>query len=406
MTPTRSATATAAPPPPRRATRRLLGPADVPPSRPGFEVIGTFNPAAWRDPDGRIRLLVRVAERPADAAAAHADGHLLLPRYALPPVDDPAPPAAFGHGPAHPPAPVIIDRARADDWDRTDERTPTHRSTGRQRTTFISHLRHVELHEDLSVARVGPPIEPAAPLTDADAAFGLEDPRVTLADDRLYATVVTAGFSGVSTRGWTSDDRGRTWTDRGVWFCRENKDVVVFPERRDGHLLALHRPTGTFAPTAPQMWLARSPDATHWGGHAPLHLHAARVSTLTDATPAWAAARTGGGAPPLRTPHGWLTVYHAAGVPRPADGAFAGRYVAAAALLDADDPRRVRAVATAPLLVPEADFERQGFVPEVVFPTAAWTDGDELVLIYGAADTACGLTRVALSDVWRQLGVG
>ena len=47
----------------RVATRYLLGPEDVPPSREDFEVVGAFNPGAVMTEDGVV-LLVRVAERP------------------------------------------------------------------------------------------------------------------------------------------------------------------------------------------------------------------------------------------------------------------------------------------------------------------------------------------------------
>ena len=43
----------------------IITPADVPPSRPDYEVVGAFNPAAIRYND-EIFLLLRVAERPKD----------------------------------------------------------------------------------------------------------------------------------------------------------------------------------------------------------------------------------------------------------------------------------------------------------------------------------------------------
>ena len=43
----------------------LITPADVPPSRPDYEVVGAFNPGAIKYKD-EILLLLRVAERPKD----------------------------------------------------------------------------------------------------------------------------------------------------------------------------------------------------------------------------------------------------------------------------------------------------------------------------------------------------
>ena len=49
--------------PVRSPANPILHPKDIPPSRPGFEVIGALNAAAARLED-EILLLVRVVERP------------------------------------------------------------------------------------------------------------------------------------------------------------------------------------------------------------------------------------------------------------------------------------------------------------------------------------------------------
>ena len=51
------------------------------------------------------------------------------------------------------------------------------------------------------------------------------------------------------------------------------------------------------------------------------------------------------------------------------------------------------------MLVPEADFEREGFVPDVVFPTGAVRREDRLLVYYGAADTCVGLVELSLEEV-------
>ena len=62
---------------PRLETVRLITPNDLPPTRDDFAVIGTFNPGAIQLDDGRVVLLVRVAERPAETR----DGYVASPRY-------------------------------------------------------------------------------------------------------------------------------------------------------------------------------------------------------------------------------------------------------------------------------------------------------------------------------------
>jgi beta-1,4-mannooligosaccharide/beta-1,4-mannosyl-N-acetylglucosamine phosphorylase len=69
-----------------------------------------------------------------------------------------------------------------------------------------------------------------------------------------------------------------------------------------------------------------------------------------------------------------------------------------AALLDLDDPTRVRYRTRDYLLTPEKEYETVGFVPNVTFPCAALADAatGRIAIYYGAADTytAIALTRV------------
>ena len=43
---------------------------------------------------------------------------------------------------------------------------------------------------------------------------------------------------------------------------------------------------------------------------------------------------------------------------------------------------------------PESDFERVGFVPDVVFPTGIVDSGDELLVYYGAADSVTAVVAI------------
>jgi beta-1,4-mannooligosaccharide/beta-1,4-mannosyl-N-acetylglucosamine phosphorylase len=76
-------------------------------------------------------------------------------------------------------------------------------------------------------------------------------------------------------------------------------------------------------------------------------------------------------------------------------------YSIGAALLDLDQPWRVRARSAEYLLSPQAPYERVGDVPNVVFPCAALVDADadRLTVYYGAADTVVCLAHGHLSEV-------
>ena len=162
--------------------------------------------------------------------------------------------------------------------------------------------------------------------------------------------------------------------------------MVLFPERIQGHYVALHRPNPAQHFSPPEMWLATSPDLIHWGGHAP----------FLGSAGSWDVGRVGAGAPPLRTEAGWLEIYH--GNNRRTSDPGVGIYSAGALLLDLENPRRILA-ARGEVLVPETDYEREGFVPNVVFPTGILEQGETVLVYYGAADSTTAVVELRLRDL-------
>jgi predicted GH43/DUF377 family glycosyl hydrolase len=135
----------------------------------------------------------------------------------------------------------------------------------------------------------------------------------------------------------------------------------------------------------PEMWLATSPDLVHWGGH----------EHLLGSGGDWDIGRVGAGAPPIRTGRGWLAMYH--GNSRREETGGVGAYSAGLLLLNLDDPRRILA-ARGQVFVPEAEFELEGFVPKVVFPTGIVEKDDILQVYYGAADTATAMVEFSRKE--------
>ncbi len=179
----------------------------------------------------------------------------------------------------------------------------------------------------------------------------------------------------------------KSFERHGIIFCPDNKDVVLFPEKVDGQYVALHRPTMQASFSIPEMWIARSPDLCHWGSH----------QRLLGAEVVWATAKIGGGTPPIRTDRGWLTLFH--GQAKPNAGEKVGAYAAAALLLDLAQPERVIGFSPQPVMVAEQEFERSGFLPNIVFPTGLVRHQDHLLVYYGAADTATGVAQYSLQDL-------
>jgi 4-O-beta-D-mannosyl-D-glucose phosphorylase len=106
-------------------------------------------------------------------------------------------------------------------------------------------------------------------------------------------------------------------------------------------------------------------------------------------------AKNGAGAPPLKTPKGWLHVAH--GVRATAAGL---RYVLYAFLCDLKDPSKMIARPSGYLLAPEGD-ERVGDVSNVAFCNGVVKKpSGEVFIYYGASDTR---TYVATTTIGRLL---
>jgi len=61
-------------------------------------------------------------------------------------------------------------------------------------------------------------------------------------------------------------------------------------------------------------------------------------------------------------------------------------YHLSAALLELDDPARVIAIADGPILEPEMAYEKEGIVPDVVFPCGNIVIGNRLFVYYGGGE--------------------
>ncbi len=334
----------------------LLRPEDLEPTRDDFEVIGAFNPGAVAV-NGDVVLLVRVAERPAE----RREGWTPLPRW-------------------DPDEQLTVDWIKTDGLDLRDPRGVV-LPNGFSRLTSVSHIRVARSRDGLSIDEISGPV--FAPSSDWGE-YGIEDARVTKTGGRYYITYATVSRRGVSAALASTTDFV-TFVRHGIMFPPENKDMVLLPEQIQGDYVALHRPANsTFSP--PHMWVARSKDLIDWGRHQ----HLARG--VYD----WEGGRIGAGPPPIKTDEGWLELHHGSGYSGPGG---TGVYAGGAMLLDLEDPSRVLRRSPQPILVPEADYELEGFVGDVVFPTGVVETGDTLLVYYGAADTATAVVELSRREV-------
>ncbi len=215
------------------------------------------------------------------------------------------------------------------------------------------------------------------------------DPRVCRIDDEFYVTWCCGEDGPTIALARTSDFRLFERFDNA--FLPFNRNGVLFPRRIRGKYLMLSRPSDNGHTPFGDIYVSQSPDLIHWGRH-----QLVMRKGGDHAGQWWQRTKVGAGPIPIETPEGWLLIYH--GVMDTCNGFV---YSMGAALLDLEEPWRVRYRTSQHLLTPEADYEVTGHVPNVVFPCAAVHDweADRLAIYYGAADTHCCLALGRLSQL-------
>ena len=260
-----------------------------------------------------------------------------------------------------------------------------------------------------------------------EASNGIEDPRIVKIDGVYYITYTS--FNGINALGTLSTSSDLiSFTNYGIivpqftfdefkrlaectnlinpkyfrhvrHFNRSkkvfiwDKDVIFFPRRINGKLAFLHR----IRPGI-QLVLATSLDdltREFWNDY---FLHFNEHIILDPIGSDHESSFIGGGCPPIETIEGWLLIYH--GVFDTSKGYV---YSAAAALLDIDNPTKVIGRLPYSLLYPELDYEKNGIVDNVIFPTGAALFDDRLYIYYGAADKCIACASVSFSELIREL---
>ena len=338
----------------------ILTPADIAPSSESMQVECLLNPGAFCF-EGKIFLLLRVAERPSQVSGEisfpflSSEGEIEV-KHIL--ESDPG---------------LDMSDPRVINWNGDDY------------LTTMSHLRLVN-----SVDGVHFKEDPSFPVLFPDNAYesyGIEDCRVAFLEGKWYLTYTAVSANGVAV-GMRSTSDWKSFINHGLILPPHNKDCALFEEKVGGLYLALHRPSSPEI-GGNYIWISESPDLIHWGRHRCL----ARTRKGN-----WDSARVGAGCSPIRTPEGWLMIYHGADE--------RNRYSLGAMLLDLDDPSIVLARSTDPLLAPEMPYELEGFFGNVVFSCGQLVDGDRITMYYGASDKFICRAVLSIQNILDSLNVG
>lgn len=335
----------------------LLLPKDIKPSNPDLQVMCLFNPGVFTF-DEKTWLLVRVAE-----SIAQKEGVIFFP-------------VASAEGNTE-----IIEVSLNDpDLIADDPRIITYKGLGY--LTTLSHLRLLCSEDGIHFYEP----EGYVPIMGSGylEKFGIEDCRVTKIEDTFYLTYTAVSDNGVGvglrlTKDW------KNFELKGMIFPPHNKDCAIFEEKINGKYYALHRPSSIDI-GGNYIWLAESYDGLHWGNHQCI------LKTRADH---WDSARVGGGAAPIKTPQGWLEIYHGANAEH--------FYCLGAFLMDLDNPAKVISRTTESIMIPKEKYELSGFFGQVVFTNGHIVNGDEVTIYYGSADEFICSAKFSIKEIMALL---
>ena len=171
-----------------------------------------------------------------------------------------------------------------------------------------------------------------------------------------------------------------------------DKDLTFFPRKINGKFAMLHR----IWPGIQIVYFNRWEELTKsfWENY----LRNLYDYIVIDPKGAFEVSYIGAGGPPIETKNGWLMIYHSA------QESYKGViYHAKAALLQLDKPENEIARLDLPLFSPTKQWEIEGEVNDVVFPTGQSLFGDDLYIYYGAADKHIAVAKLNINELILEL---
>lgn len=231
--------------------------------------------------------------------------------------------------------------------------------------------------------------------------YGCEDPRITKFEDKFYifytamsSPAYTPGVSSIGLAITKDFKKVRKYSVVGPQI--DAKAAALFPERVNGKIAVIF----TWQPGTPL-----SSIAVAFFDNLKQLLHPTKFywkSFLSSMNQHIVLSPKRGvlmghevGAPPLKTPRGWLLIYCGENKKEV--------WSVSAVLLDLKNPQKIIGYSKRPILKPEKKYEIKGLIPNVTFPEGAVVVKDKLFVYYGAADKTCCLAICNLNDLLKSL---
>jgi len=224
------------------------------------------------------------------------------------------------------------------------------------------------------------------------AASGCEDPRLTRIGNTIYMVYTAfngvdpwrAALSSISVKDfvanrWDKWEKPQLITPDPV----QDKDTALLPEKIGGQYMIMHR--------IDPLLCADFLDTLDFKKS-----RLTRCIEIMGPRPGmWDSKKIGIAGPPIKTPKGWLLIYH--GVSK------TGTYRLGAVLLDLKNPAVIISRSVDTIFEPLEEYERIGQVRNAVFSCGAVLRGDTLYIYYGGADTVVGVATMSLKKLLKIL---
>ncbi len=215
------------------------------------------------------------------------------------------------------------------------------------------------------------------PVTENESR-GIEDARFVCFEDngeRTYYSTYTAfdGNKSLSQLLETKDFLNfRIRTLNGEQ--KNSKGLALFPRKINGEYMMIARSDGE------NLFILSSPDVLFWH----------KAKPLQEPKYPWEFMQIGNCGSPVETKEGWLLLTHGVGAMR--------KYSLGATLLDLENPHKVIAQTPLPILEPN-EYEREGYVPNVVYTCGCMIHNDDLIIPYAMSDSASNIAKVSVDEL-------
>lgn len=232
--------------------------------------------------------------------------------------------------------------------------------------------------------------------------FGCEDPRITKMDDRYFVFYTALSdypfHAGTIKVGLALFDDLTKKPEKHLITPFNAKAMALFPQKIQGKYAALLTANTDIPPARISIALFDKIEdlwsQEYWRSwYQQLDTHTIPLQRMNS-------DQLEVGAVPILTEYGWLVVYSHIQHYYTHEYRLFG---IEAVLLDKDNPQKIIGRINKPILTPQEKYETQGNVPDVVFPSGALIENNNLLLYYGAADTTCARVTYSLNDLYKEM---